>query len=57
MSAAQNNLFPVWDVICELVDVMRRCDQEYVAQHGVAHCTDEEWDAALQRAESLIGGG
>ena len=42
------------EVIACLVDAMRRCDPEYVQAHGVADCTDEDWDTALEAGEDAL---
>jgi len=36
------------------VDVMRRCDPEYVASHSQQPATDAQWDAALELAEEVL---
>lgn len=41
-------------IIRELVDVLRRSDPDYVESHGVEQCTDDEWDAALEKAEDFL---
>lgn len=42
------------EVIALLVDAMRRSDCDYVQAHGCEHCTDEDWDIALQAGENAL---
>lgn len=42
------------EVIAVLVDAMRRSDPEYVAAHGVAQCSDEDWDTAIEAGENAL---
>jgi uncharacterized UPF0160 family protein len=38
----------------QLVDMVRRMDPDYVDAHGLEQTSDEEYDAALQRAEDVL---
>ena len=38
----------------ELASMVHRCDPEYVHRLEVPHCTDGEWDVALDDAQALL---
>jgi len=38
----------------QLVDMVRRMDPDYVDAHGLEQTSDDEYDAALQRAEDVL---
>jgi hypothetical protein len=38
----------------QLVDATRRLDPAYCQSHGLPQTTDEEMDAALERAEDVL---
>lgn len=42
------------EVVELLVDAMRRSDPDYVQAYGCEHCTDEDWDTAIQAGEDAI---
>ena len=38
----------------QLVDIVRRMDPDFTAAHGLPQTTDDEYDAALQKAEDVL---
>jgi len=38
----------------QLVDMVRRMDPDYTDAHGLPQTSDDEYDAALQRAEDVL---
>jgi hypothetical protein len=38
----------------QLVDMVRRMDPDFTAAHNLPQTTDEEYNAALQRAEDCL---
>ena len=38
----------------QLVDIVRRMDPDYTDENGLPQTTDDEYDAALQRAEDVL---
>jgi len=38
----------------QLVDIVRRMNPDYTAAHGLQQTTDDEYDAALARAEDCL---
>jgi hypothetical protein len=55
MTVAEAELVIALDQIAQLVDIMRRCDSDYVECHSEREATtDEEWDEALEEAEDYL---
>lgn len=42
------------DTLRQIVEILRRCDPDYVAAHGCEPASTAEWDQALEAIEALL---
>lgn len=54
LSVIEAELIVARDQVARLLDVMRRCDHDYVMAHGLEHCEDGEWDEVIEEAEDWL---